>query len=388
MYLNWDYAPPRSWEQFEELCADIFQSAWSDPALVRHGRAGQRQNGVDIVCRQGAIYPVGLQCKKRSRWPESKITKTQIDEEVVEATKFEPALRRFYILTTAPDDALLQEHIRKLNERQRKKGLFDVHLLGRGELVRLATLYSRVVEKHFGRSGGGLSSPLISTWMASNGKLEKAGTELDLSVRELVQDLYDWPTGHIVVRQRESDALLENINRYEGKELTQNQRRERISLRQQLKELTDRERFAVKAVMLAFTHADLADWLLKVWPDDIVVSFKSIVEEQLGRGSYAPGNTTQYLRMSPPRAAERRCSAPLSSEDIAAIMAIMARRQERYGKPLTTTVDELPPEVRSRVAIPRLIRGIMEFMSEDKFDWNAIRAIGANQLGQWTIEIA
>src|ERR1044072_594404 len=40
-----DYAPPRSWEQFEELCADVFQSAWRDPALVRHGRAGQRQNG-------------------------------------------------------------------------------------------------------------------------------------------------------------------------------------------------------------------------------------------------------------------------------------------------------------------------------------------------------
>lgn len=105
-----DYAPPRSWEQFEELCADIFQSAWRDPALVRHGRAGQRQNGVDIVARNGAIYPIGLQCKKRSKWPVSKLTTKQIDAEVAEALKFKPALQAFYILTTAPDDTTLLNH--------------------------------------------------------------------------------------------------------------------------------------------------------------------------------------------------------------------------------------------------------------------------------------
>src|ERR1700676_1721022 len=73
-YTMWDYPPPRSWEQFEELCADIFQSAWRDPALVRHGRAGQRQFGVDIVARSGAIYPIGLQCKRRENWPVKKLT--------------------------------------------------------------------------------------------------------------------------------------------------------------------------------------------------------------------------------------------------------------------------------------------------------------------------
>jgi len=26
MHVNADYAPPRSWDQFEELCADVFQS--------------------------------------------------------------------------------------------------------------------------------------------------------------------------------------------------------------------------------------------------------------------------------------------------------------------------------------------------------------------------
>ena len=63
LHVHSEYAPPRSWEQFEELCADIFQSAWRDPALVRHGRAGQRQNGVDIVGRNGALYPIACSAK-------------------------------------------------------------------------------------------------------------------------------------------------------------------------------------------------------------------------------------------------------------------------------------------------------------------------------------
>jgi hypothetical protein len=55
LHVHQEYAPPRSWEQFEELCADIFQSIFNDPTLVRNGRSGQRQNGVDIVCRDGAV---------------------------------------------------------------------------------------------------------------------------------------------------------------------------------------------------------------------------------------------------------------------------------------------------------------------------------------------
>ncbi|MEJ5083082.1 restriction endonuclease [Ochrobactrum sp. MYb379] len=106
-HVHADYAPTRSWEQFEELCANIFQSAWRDPALVRHGRVGQRQSGVDIVARNGALYPIGLQCKKRKRWPVSRITTAQIDTEVAGALALSPALKAFYILTTAPDGLAL-----------------------------------------------------------------------------------------------------------------------------------------------------------------------------------------------------------------------------------------------------------------------------------------
>lgn len=67
--VYFEYPLPRSWEQFEELCADLFEAMWCNPGLVRHGRAGQPQFGVDIVAARGSINPVGLRCKKKYRWP-------------------------------------------------------------------------------------------------------------------------------------------------------------------------------------------------------------------------------------------------------------------------------------------------------------------------------
>jgi hypothetical protein len=50
---------------------------------------------------------------------------TEIDEEVEEALMFTPALEDFWILTTAPDDTELQEHVRQITERHEKANLFN-----------------------------------------------------------------------------------------------------------------------------------------------------------------------------------------------------------------------------------------------------------------------
>lgn len=39
---------PKSWDEFEDICADILKSLWEDPFATRNGRAGQAQNGVDV----------------------------------------------------------------------------------------------------------------------------------------------------------------------------------------------------------------------------------------------------------------------------------------------------------------------------------------------------
>ncbi len=39
---------PKSWDEFEDICADVLKYLWKDPYTVRHGRSGQKQDGVDI----------------------------------------------------------------------------------------------------------------------------------------------------------------------------------------------------------------------------------------------------------------------------------------------------------------------------------------------------
>jgi len=233
MHILADYPPPRSWDQFEELCADVFQSSWQDPAMVRHGRAGQRQDGVDIVGRNGAIYPIGLQCKRRSSWPVSRLTTKQIDQEVLAAQNFRPKLMAFYILTTAPDDTTLQSHVREINKSQP----FEVVLLGWSEILRRALKDPQVAEKHFGPKGSASRSPLLGTWQTKQGQLEKGSAELSLDFQELWEDFQDWPNGHIIIRDRETDDLIERIAAIGESPLSKKKRKERLALRQQLRVL-------------------------------------------------------------------------------------------------------------------------------------------------------
>ena len=98
----------------------------ADSALVRHGRAGQTQHGVDIVGRHGANWPVGVQCKKKSAWPVAEVTKRDLNKEIEKAKEFKPALKAFYLVSTAPDDQPLQEHARLVTQRHQTQGLFTV----------------------------------------------------------------------------------------------------------------------------------------------------------------------------------------------------------------------------------------------------------------------
>lgn len=384
-----EYAPPRSWDQFEELCADVFQSAFDDPALVRHGRAGQRQHGVDIVARHGALYPIGLQCKRRSRWPVAKVTKAQIDAEVAEALKFTPALKAFYILTTAPSDTALLKHVRTINERHRKQKLFEIVLLGWDEIVRRATRFAAVADKHFGPTGGGaLRSPLLATWMITNGRLEKTGEELELSVRELVHDVADWPNGHVVIRQRESDLLLEQLRAFEGRDLAKPDRKKRLEIKDALRVRVNAETNARRGLDLLLRDPDLSIWKLKLWREELSSTIESYINYQVFPQKERPDFSEMYLQMSPAGDPTRRRSERLSRDDLAMIQAIMKKRYERYGNTATDTVGELPSDIRARVAVPRLIRGILEYVDEDRLSWEQIRQMKALDFPAWTVSVA
>lgn len=390
MHVHSEPPPPRSWEQFEELCADLFQSAWADPGLIRYGRTGQAQDGVDILGRHGALYPVGVQCKKKRRWPVSRLTKAEIDAEVKAAKAFKTPLKAFYILTTAPDSTDLQDHIRQINATHRKAKLFEVVLLGWSEIYRRVTLHPAVANKHFGPSQTGARSPLLATLVMAGGKLERSGDDLTLAIQELVQDFRDWPDGHVVVRQRESDALLEKIKAYEGRTLSLNQRRARLKLRTELQRLSDAESRAIRGVTFMMTDPEMTDWLLKIWDpgEDLVLAVEAYLNNEVVRGAKGESQIAAHLRLWPPNLSESdRCSAALSKEDLRAILEIKEMRQQRFGRPLTESVSELPPTVRARVAVPRIVREVVESLDEPRTPLEQMRAEGRFRLGEWLVDL-
>lgn len=60
--------PPKSWENFEDLCHQLFKAVWRDPYAQKNGRRGQKQHGVDIYGSPAADYHIyqGVQCKTKN----------------------------------------------------------------------------------------------------------------------------------------------------------------------------------------------------------------------------------------------------------------------------------------------------------------------------------
>ena len=362
-YAQFEYVPPKSWDQFEEMCADLFQTMWNDVSLVRHGRSGQSQDGVDIVARHGALYPVGIQCKRRAKWPVSKVTIAQIDREIADAEAFKPALKRFYIVTTAQDDTKLQEHLRAMNEARRRAKTFEVTLLGWSELVRRVTLEPTVAHKHFGAVGGAQPEPLLATWFTRGGMLRFTGREFELAVEELALDLDDHPNGRVVIRQIESDEVLQQIQALEEAEMTDQVRQQRIDLRKELRVLSAREAQAVRSVKFLFQTPGLKDSLRYSWAKQMPMLVRAVVEDVFGPiGITAPSDYTE-MRLWPPGKPHsdvlRRITVYLTAAQVDDVMECRRRHLAKWKKPMADVVSELPDSTLCD-AFPAIVRRLLK----------------------------
>jgi hypothetical protein len=135
---------PTDWNEFEDICADLFSREWNDPNITRYGLQGQRQDGVDTYGTSMG-EPAGLQCKGRRNWPLRKLKTKDIDAAVAEARNFQPPLKTFSIVTTAPVGKPLQDHARKISLEHETQGLFKVFVTGWSELYRRLTQHDELV---------------------------------------------------------------------------------------------------------------------------------------------------------------------------------------------------------------------------------------------------
>ena len=113
---------PKSWEEFEEITLSAVKLRWNSTDFYRHGRTGQKQDGVDIWGHDDDERHIGLQCKNTN----NELALAVVQTEIANAEKFIPKLDRLYIATTAPRDAKLQKSVREISQERSKTGDFKV----------------------------------------------------------------------------------------------------------------------------------------------------------------------------------------------------------------------------------------------------------------------
>jgi len=145
---------PENWQDFESLCLKLWSEIWQCPEIKIHGRSGQKQQGVDIYgVPRGEIQYCGIQCKLKDENTATRLTEKEILREVSLAEDFSPALKKFYITTTANRNAKIEAVVRNIDVERRKKGLFEVHVFFWEDIARLIYENPQTKDYYEGVSG-------------------------------------------------------------------------------------------------------------------------------------------------------------------------------------------------------------------------------------------
>lgn len=113
---------PVSDDDFEALCLQLYSRVWGVTGLMRVGRPGQAQFGVDILGHNGH-QDVGIQCKHYSVKP---FTFRTVTSDVEEADRAALAIDHLLFATTAQSNSHVVKAVHELSQRRRAEGKFTV----------------------------------------------------------------------------------------------------------------------------------------------------------------------------------------------------------------------------------------------------------------------
>jgi hypothetical protein len=173
-FLDKQIAPPKSWQTFEDLMRALFASVWENPLTQKNGRTGQPQHGVDVYGEpsdQGGSWH-GVQCKGKDAGYEAKATRSEFDSELEKAEEFKPTLSRWIFVTTAPNDAALQEHAREVSSTRQAAGKFPVEIVGWDSLQALIAGHPAVLRQFYPEHVSPVPDELASLDQASTTALD------------------------------------------------------------------------------------------------------------------------------------------------------------------------------------------------------------------------
>lgn len=139
---------PLNWDDFEDLCKQIWKLEYDCDDIQRNGRKGQNQNGVDISGFYTKINGYfGIQCKGKDAYnPDAQLTISEINEEIEKAKSFIPKLKKFIFATTANKNSRIEEYIRMKDVESRENGGFLISLFSWEDLTDLIEKHKYVFE--------------------------------------------------------------------------------------------------------------------------------------------------------------------------------------------------------------------------------------------------
>lgn len=136
----------KDWQEFQELTRDCLVVRWNSPNLQVNGRQGQTQNGVDIYGEDDLGRSVGIQCKNSVV---TELTLKTVNDEITNATSFQPPISSLFVATAASRDAKLQAEVRKLSEVRVQGKQFAVGVLFWDDLMQELVKDPRVLKKYY-----------------------------------------------------------------------------------------------------------------------------------------------------------------------------------------------------------------------------------------------
>lgn len=121
------YLRPKTSEEFEHVCTEYLRRAWGRPGLVRYGKSGEDQHGVDLVDLGTPDDCWAAQCKLHEE--EKTLQAAEIKAEVEKTDGFPHTIRRYAVCTTGRKTKHAQDAVLELNETRKAAGKFLVELI-------------------------------------------------------------------------------------------------------------------------------------------------------------------------------------------------------------------------------------------------------------------
>ncbi|MFA6149940.1 MAG: hypothetical protein WC716_01385 [Chitinophagaceae bacterium] len=194
--------PLANWQDFETLCKKLYGEIWNCREIKKNGRAGHDQHGVDVygIPDWETTGYYGIQCKGKDLYTHKQFTEKEIIQEIAKAQNFIPALKKFFLVTTAVKSTAIEQFVRLKNIENKEKGLFEIHVVFWEEIVEYIFEYKNVYNWYVNSNNfyanssvevtfeNGLTEMVMTPKFKKNKTTYKIKTENDKAIEKLAKD--------------------------------------------------------------------------------------------------------------------------------------------------------------------------------------------------------